>query len=67
LHVQEFAAGHVFFNERSVVFALRMGDHEMVEDVGGGIRKLAFSDGNSDKAPRLEKSSTGLISQRKYP
>ena len=37
------------------VFALRMGYHEMVEDVGDGIRKLAFSDGNSDNSPRLEK------------
>ena len=32
-----------------------MGDHEMVEVVGDGIRKLAFIDGSSDKAPRLEK------------
>ena len=32
-----------------------MGYHEMVEDVGDGIRKLAFSDGNSDNSPRLEK------------
>ena len=48
----------------------------MVEDVGGGIRKLAFSDGNSDNSPRLEKpahsksvlenSSTGSIFQRKF-
>ena len=37
------------------VLALRMGYHEMVEDVGDGIRKLAFSDGNSDNSPRLEK------------
>jgi len=57
LHVQEFAAGHVFFSgaTRNGVLALRMGDHEMVEDVGDGIRKLAFSDGNSDNSPRLEK------------
>ena len=37
------------------VLALRMGYHEMVEDVGDGIRKLAFSDGNSDNSPRLAK------------
>jgi hypothetical protein len=53
-----------------------MGYHEMVEDVGDGIRKLAFSDGSSDNSPRLEKpahskrvlekSSTGSIFQRKF-
>ena len=32
-----------------------MGDHEMVEDVGDEIRKLAFSDGSSDITPGLEK------------
>ena len=58
---------------RNGVLALRMGYHEMVEDVGDGIRKLAFSDGSSDKAPRvvepvhskrvLENSSTGSIFQ----
>ena len=37
------------------VLALKMGYHEMVEDVGDGIRKLAFSDGSSDNSPRLEK------------
>ena len=40
---------------RNGVLALKMGYHEMVEDVGDGIRKLAFSDGSSDNSPRLEK------------
>jgi len=55
--MRSYTRGHVFFSgaTRNDVLALKMGYHEMVEDVGDGIRKLAFSDGSSDNSPRLEK------------
>jgi len=45
----------LFFSTKYGVFALRIGYHEMGEDVGDEIRKLAFSDGSSNITPRLVK------------